>query len=65
MQNAGYTSVVAFVLPENCWIDNYFTPLIPVREEFLLKYAGNHSATTQQGTRHAASIQKISIKSTS
>ena len=43
MQNAGYIPVAAFILPENCWIENYFVPLIPVREKFLRKYAGNKS----------------------
>jgi hypothetical protein len=41
MQKAGYIPVAAFILPENCWTDNYFVPQIPVQEAFLKKYAGN------------------------
>jgi ribosomal protein S18 acetylase RimI-like enzyme/SAM-dependent methyltransferase len=43
MQNAGYVPVATFVLPENCWTDNFYVPLIPVQEAFLKKYAGNKS----------------------
>ena len=41
MQKAGYIPVATFILPETCWTDNFYTPLIPVREVFLKKYAGN------------------------
>jgi ubiquinone/menaquinone biosynthesis C-methylase UbiE len=41
MQKTGYVPVVAFTLPENCWIDNYFIPQKTRQEEFLKKYAGN------------------------
>ena len=41
MQNAGYIPVATFILPENCWTDNFYVPLIPVQETFLKKYAGN------------------------
>lgn len=43
MQKAGYMPVAAFILPESCWIDHYFTPLIKVQEMFLDKYAGNRT----------------------
>ena len=41
MQKAGYIPVATFILPENCWTEHYFEPLIPVKEAFLKKYAGN------------------------
>ena len=41
MQKAGYVPVATFILPETCWTDNFYTPLIPVQEAFLKKYAGN------------------------
>ena len=41
MQKAGYVPVATFILPETCWIDNFYVPLIPVQEAFLKKYAGN------------------------
>jgi SAM-dependent methyltransferase len=41
MQKAGYIPISVFTLPEKCWIDNYFTPQIPVNEKFLKKYNGD------------------------
>ncbi|MCL2327698.1 MAG: class I SAM-dependent methyltransferase [Bacteroidetes bacterium] len=41
MQKAGYVPVATFILPETCWTDNFYVPLIPVQEAFLKKYAGN------------------------
>jgi len=41
MQKAGYIPVAAFILPENCWIDNYFIPQKARQEEFLKEHAGN------------------------
>jgi len=41
LQKAGYIPAAVFILPENCWIDNYFAPQISVNEEFLTKYKGN------------------------
>jgi len=41
MQKTGYIPVATFVLPENCWIDNYFIPQKARQEEFLKKHAGN------------------------
>ena len=41
MQKSGYIPVSIFTLPENCWTDNYFTPQIPIQEDFLSKYSGN------------------------
>lgn len=44
MQNAGYVPVATFILPENCWTDNFYTPQQKAREFFLNKYAGNQAA---------------------
>jgi len=41
MQKTGYIPVAAFILPESCWIDNYFIPQKARQEEFLKKHAGN------------------------
>lgn len=44
MQNAGYIPVAAFILPENCWIENFYVPQVHVQEAFLKKHAGNKTA---------------------
>jgi len=44
MQKAGYVVVASFILPENCWIDNFFVPEITAQRIFLDKYKGNKSA---------------------
>jgi len=41
MQKAGYIPVAAFILPENCWIDNFYVPQVARQEAFLQKYQGN------------------------
>lgn len=41
IQKAGYIPVATFILPENCWTDNYFTPSVKAQEIFLNKYPGN------------------------
>ncbi|MCT4638248.1 MAG: class I SAM-dependent methyltransferase [Bacteroidales bacterium] len=44
MYRAGYLPVAAFVLPESCWIDNYYTPQTEVQKLFLKKYSGDKIA---------------------
>jgi ubiquinone/menaquinone biosynthesis C-methylase UbiE len=44
MQKAGYMPVAAFVLPENCWTEHFFPPLVAAQEIFLRKNAGNQAA---------------------
>ena len=44
MLGAGYMPVAAFILPDNCWTDNYYTPLAQTRRDFLAKYAENPAA---------------------
>lgn len=43
MQKAGYVVMASFILPENCWTDNFFKPAIEVQKTFLNKYKGNKS----------------------
>jgi len=44
MQKAGYIPVATFILPEDCWIENYYKPQIEVQKKFLEKHAGNKDA---------------------
>lgn len=41
LQNAGYIPVAFFILPENCWIDNYYQPQTEKIEEFVKKHKEN------------------------
>ena len=41
MERAGYIPIATFILPENCWIENYFAPLVAAQEAFLEKHKGN------------------------
>jgi ubiquinone/menaquinone biosynthesis C-methylase UbiE len=44
MQQAGYIPVATFILPENCWTDNFYTPQLKAQDVFLRKYKGNETA---------------------
>ena len=44
MQKAGYVPVATFVLPENCWTEHFFAPLIAKQEQFLSKHSGDKAA---------------------
>ena len=44
MQKAGYIPVATFILPENCWTENFYAPQVMAQEAFLKKYAGNKTA---------------------
>jgi len=41
IQKAGYIPVATFILPENCWIEHYFTPQAKAEEIFRRKHAGS------------------------
>ncbi len=57
MQNAGYIPVATFILPHNCWTENFYEPQKPVQENFLKKYAGNKTAEAFiAGERHEAQL---------
>ncbi|PKL42963.1 MAG: SAM-dependent methyltransferase [Candidatus Riflebacteria bacterium HGW-Riflebacteria-2] len=44
MQKAGYIPTAAFILPETCWTDHFYTPQVAAQEIFLKKHAGNKTA---------------------
>lgn len=44
MQKAGYIPVASFLLPENCWTDNFYIPQAAMQEKFLEKHRGNRAA---------------------
>jgi len=44
MQKAGYIPVANFILPEKCWIENYYSPQIEAQEVFLKRHVGNKTA---------------------
>ncbi len=44
MQQAGYIPVASFILPEYCWLDEFYAPMPAVSEEFLIRHAGNRIA---------------------
>jgi SAM-dependent methyltransferase len=41
MQKSGYVPVASFILPESCWIENFYVPQVSAQHSFLKKYAGN------------------------
>jgi len=43
MQKIGYVPVASFILPKNCWTDNYFIPRDAEDKKILKKYAGNET----------------------
>lgn len=60
MQKAGYVVKASFILPEICWIDNFFEPAKTVQKTFLNKYKGNKSAEefVKYEKRHALLYEK-------
>lgn len=44
MQKAGYVPVSHFVLPENCWTDNFYIPQLPAMDAFMEMHADNEIA---------------------
>lgn len=41
LEKSGYTPITYFELDENCWIDNYYQPLLEKTEEFIKKHNYN------------------------
>lgn len=60
MQKAGYMPVAAFVLPENCWTEHFFSPLVTAQEIFLKKYAGNQTA--EDFIKHEQYVKELYYK---
>jgi ubiquinone/menaquinone biosynthesis C-methylase UbiE len=44
LENRGYSPVAYFVLPERCWLDNYYRPMQNSFAEFLARNANNEQA---------------------
>ena len=44
LQKAGYIPVATFILPENCWTENFYVPQVAAQEVFLKKHTGNKTA---------------------
>ena len=41
MEEAGYMAVTHFILPESCWLEDFYAPMPEASDKFLKKY--NHS----------------------
>ena len=44
LQKAGYVPIASFVLPENCWTENFYDKQVYAQEIFLDKHSGNTMA---------------------
>ena len=44
MQKAGYIPVATFILPENCWTEQFYAPQVSAQEVFLKEHTGNKTA---------------------
>ena len=57
MQKAGFLPVACFVLPKECWTDNYYKPMVPRHTYFLKKHKGNAKAEALvENLRHEAAL---------
>jgi ubiquinone/menaquinone biosynthesis C-methylase UbiE len=55
LQKAGYIPVATFILPENCWMENFYLPQVSVQQTFLKKYPGHKAAEELvENQRHEA-----------
>lgn len=46
LENSGYSPLGYFVLPEHCWLDNYYRPMQNSFSEFLARNINNEKAQT-------------------
>lgn len=46
LERLGYIPVAHFILPESCWLDNYFTPIKGYMETFRKQYRDNPMTDT-------------------
>lgn len=44
LEESGYKVLGHFILPDECWLDNYYYPLIESHKEFLCKYGEQETA---------------------
>ncbi|MGD1804888.1 class I SAM-dependent methyltransferase [Dapis sp. BLCC M126] len=57
MEKAGYIPIATFVLPENCWTENFYAPQVSAQEKFLQKYVDNKTAEELvENQRHEAEL---------
>ncbi len=57
IQQAGYLPVGMFILPENCWTDDFYTPQVPLQAQFLQQHPDNAAAADLVATqRHEAQL---------
>ena len=57
LEEAGYTPLGYFVLPEHCWLDNYYHPLQKRFDAFLSRHSNNEDAQALVD----AEIQEIAV----
>jgi len=57
IQSAGYIPVANFIMPEECWTDNFYILQKKAQEIFLSKYPDNAAAANLIGyQRHEAEL---------
>jgi ubiquinone/menaquinone biosynthesis C-methylase UbiE len=57
MEAAGYIPVATFILPENCWIEEFYTLQKAAQETFLKRYPDNPAALALvENERHEAAL---------
>lgn len=44
LEDAGYKVLGHFILPENCWMENYYEPLLKSHPHFLKEFGNCHTA---------------------
>lgn len=44
MEEAGYKILGHFTLPDDCWLDNYYIPLLNSHKDFMKKFGNNETA---------------------
>jgi len=57
LQSAGYVPIATFVLPDECWTDNFYVPQKRAQEIFLGQHAGSQTAEELvKNQRHEAEL---------
>lgn len=59
MEAAGYLPIATFMLPQSCWTEDFYKPLVAAQEKFLKKYPGNDTALSLvQNQRHEENLYR-------